>query len=150
MMAAVKGKNTRYELAIRKRLFAKGFRYRINDKKLPGKPDIVLPKYRVVIFINGCFWHYHGCRLSGVPKSNTEWWQKKLLETRQRDVKNIAALVSAGWHILIIWECSFRQPGMKQQAEFDRVTEIATNFILSGVGIFEISSDKRDSSSIRI
>lgn len=146
MMAAVKGRNTRYELAIRKRLFSKGFRYRINNKKLPGKPDIVMQKHNAAIFINGCFWHYHGCHISNLPKSRTEWWRKKLEGNRQRDIKNLEALLSDGWRVLIIWECSFRRPGLHKESEFDRISDIASGFILSDVEFLEILAPGMESS----
>lgn len=138
MMAAVKGRNTRYEIAIRKRLFSKGFRYRINVKRLPGRPDIVLSKYKAIIFINGCFWHYHGCNVSRLPKSRTDWWREKLEKNRQRDIKNLKELISTGWRVLIIWECSFRRSGLHKESEFDRICEIASDFIVSDVKFFEI------------
>jgi len=139
-MAAVKGRNTSYEIAIRKRLFARGFRYRIDNRDLPGKPDIVLPKYNVIIFVNGCFWHYHECHLSRIPKSRTEWWKKKLEGNKLRDAGNLEALAADGWRILIIWECSFRRSGVRLEAELDRVCEIASNFILAGSSILEVTS----------
>lgn len=138
MMAAVKGRNTRYEIAIRKRLFSKGFRYRINSGNLPGRPDIVLPKYRTIIFINGCFWHYHECHLSRLPKSRVEWWREKLEANRQRDTRNIDLLMSESWRVLIIWECSFRHSGLRKESEFDRICEIASDFILSDIEFLEI------------
>lgn len=138
MMSAVKGRNTRYEVAIRKRLFAKGFRYRIDNRKLPGRPDIVLSKYRVIVFVNGCFWHYHECHLSRIPKSHSEWWRVKLEGNRQRDARNLEVLTSAGWRVLVIWECSFRHPGTRKDSEFDRITEIAVKFIHSDLLFLEI------------
>jgi DNA mismatch endonuclease, patch repair protein len=140
MMAAVKSRNTRYEIAIRKRLFSKGFRYKIHDRKLPGKPDIVLPKYKVIIFVNGCFWHFHGCHLSKLPKSRSEWWQVKLERNRSRDARTLNTLASGGWRVLIIWECSFRRPGVSKEAGFDQVSEIASNFILGGAELLEIAA----------
>lgn len=139
MMAAVKGQNTKYEVAIRKRLFSKGFRYRINSSKLPGRPDMVLPKYKVVIFVNGCFWHYHKCHLSRIPKTRSEWWQAKLEGNRQRDSRNHELLANNGWRILIIWECSFRHPGASQEMEYNRIIEIVADFILSGSSYLEIA-----------
>jgi len=140
MMAAVRGSNTQGEIAIRKRLFFKGFRYRINVKSLPGTPDIVLKKYRVVIMINGCFWHYHGCSLSRLPKSRSEWWTEKLRANRSRDARHIGDLVSAGWRVLIIWECAFRRSGIQINTGFDLVSAIAADFIHSSQGFLEICS----------
>lgn len=147
MMAAVKGRNTKYEVALRKRLFSKGFRYRVNSRKLPGRPDIVLSKHKVVIFVNGCFWHYHKCHLSRIPKTRSEWWQKKLEGNRQRDSKNLELLMNAGWRILIIWECSFRHPGVSRETEYNRIIEIATDFILSDASRLEISFDENKPAS---
>lgn len=108
-MSRIRGTNTKPELLVRKYLFSQGFRYRINDKKLPGKPDVVLPKYKTVIFINGCFWHGHdGCRYFVVPKTRTEWWLSKIKMTKLNDNINHMALKNAGWKVLVIWECELR------------------------------------------
>lgn len=105
-MSRIKGKDTLPELLVRKYLFSHGFRYRINDKKLPGKPDIVLPKYKTVIFINGCFWHGHdGCKYFVIPKTRTDWWLNKIKRTKQNDKTHHKLLNDAGWNIRIIWEC---------------------------------------------
>jgi len=108
MMAAVKSKNTEPELNVRKALYARGLRYRLHNKKLPGNPDLVFPKYKAVIFINGCFWHHHGCRLSQIPKTNYEFWLKKLNENARRDELNIAKLQSLEWKVKIIWLCMLK------------------------------------------
>ena len=95
---------------MRKYLFSKGFRYRKNDKRLPGKPDIVLPKYKTVIFINGCFWHKHtGCKYFSWPKSNIEYWENKITRNVQRDSENYEKLKAMGWRVLIVWECELRK-----------------------------------------
>lgn len=108
-MSRIRGTNTKPELLVRKYLFSQGFRYKINDKKLPGKPDVVLPKYKTVIFINGCFWHGHdGCRYFVVPKTRTEWWLSKIKMTKLNDNINHMALKNIGWKVLIIWECELR------------------------------------------
>ena len=108
-MSRIRGTNTKPELLVRKYLFSQGFRYKINDKKLPGKPDVVLPKYKTVIFINGCFWHGHdGCRYFVVPKTRTEWWLSKIKMTKLNDNINHMALKNVGWKVLIIWECELR------------------------------------------
>ena len=105
-MAAVKSKNTKPELIVRKFLFSKGLRYRIHKSSLPGKPDIVLPKYKTVIFINGCFWHGHdGCRNFRMPKSNIVFWQNKILSNKNRDLINEKKLNDMGWNVIRIWEC---------------------------------------------
>lgn len=103
-MSAIKGKNTTLELLVRKNLFKSGYRFRIHYK-LPGKPDIVFVKKRKAIFIHGCFWHLHGCKLSTVPKSNTTFWEKKLNENKTRDESNINKLHLIGWETFTLWEC---------------------------------------------
>lgn len=105
-MAAIRSKNTKPEIAIRSLLHSLGYRFRLHRKDLPGKPDIVLPRYRTVIFINGCFWHQHpGCRQATVPGSNVEFWQRKLQSNVARDIRNRELLQAAGWNVLVIWEC---------------------------------------------
>ncbi|MEZ3549684.1 MAG: very short patch repair endonuclease [Muribaculaceae bacterium] len=108
-MAAVKGKNTKPELMVRKFLFAKGLRYRLHGRKLPGHPDLVFPKFRAVVFVDGCFWHGHeGCRSFRLPSTNTEFWQKKINHNRARDVANSAVLRLMGWRVIRVWECDLR------------------------------------------
>lgn len=108
-MSRVKGKDTRPELLVRRFLFAHGFRYRINVTSLPGKPDIVLPRYKKVIFINGCFWHGHrGCRYFVLPKTRTEWWLQKIKATAERDRQAAIQLQVAGWKVITIWECELK------------------------------------------
>lgn len=108
MMAGIQSKNTKPEILIRKALHARGFRYSLHAKGLPGKPDIVMPKWRVVIFVHGCFWHRHGCRLSKLPASNAEFWLSKLKENQLRDTRVKQELVSSGWRTATIWECATR------------------------------------------
>lgn len=106
-MAQIRSKNTKPEVLVRKELFRRGYRYRINVSKLPGKPDIVLPKYKTVIFVNGCFWHGHeGCKHFVMPKSNVEYWEAKIRGNQQRDRDAIIMLQEAGWNVITIWECS--------------------------------------------
>lgn len=110
-MSCIKGKNTKPEEKVRKALFAKGFRYRKNDRRLPGTPDIVLPKYRTVIFVNGCFWHGHkGCKYYVVPKSNTEFWVNKITSNIERDAIKATQLKKLGWQVITIWECELKKP----------------------------------------
>ena len=105
-MSNIHSKNTKPEILVRKELFKKGFRYRINVSKLPGKPDIVLPKYKTAIFINGCFWHGHeGCRHFIIPKTNTDYWMSKIRNNQHRDKESVLKLQQAGWKVLTIWEC---------------------------------------------
>ena len=109
-MSRIKGKNTKPEMLVRKYLFAHGFRYRLNVKSLPGKPDIVLPKYKTVIFINGCFWHGHkGCKYFVIPKTRTEWWLNKIKDTQKRDREAEIELNVLGWRVITLWECELKQ-----------------------------------------
>lgn len=105
-MSHIHSKNTKPEILVRKELFRRGYRYRINVSSLPGKPDIVLPKYKTVIFVNGCFWHGHeGCKYFVLPKSNAIFWENKIRQTQQRDASSILALRNIGWNVIVIWEC---------------------------------------------
>lgn len=109
-MSQIKSKDTKPELLVRKYLFANGLRYRIHDNKLPGKPDIVLPKYKTVIFVNGCFWHGHrGCNYFVLPKTRSDWWRKKIETTVKRDKKNYRLLKKSGWKVVIIFECQIKK-----------------------------------------
>jgi DNA mismatch endonuclease (patch repair protein) len=108
MMSGIRGKDTRPELEIRRRLHGLGFRYRLYDKKLPGKPDIVLKKYNAVIFVNGCFWHRHGCHLFKWPKTRPEFWEKKINRNHENDLKTLQNLQSSGWRVCIVWECAMK------------------------------------------
>ena len=106
IMASVGSKNTVPELKVRKKLHALGFRFRLHSKDLPGKPDVVLPKYRTCLFVHGCFWHQHpGCKRATLPKSNREFWRTKLLKNRTRDERAQRKLEDLGWHVQVIWEC---------------------------------------------
>jgi DNA mismatch endonuclease (patch repair protein) len=108
-MSRIKGKNTKPEMLVRKFLHENGFRYRLNYSKLPGKPDIVLPKYKTVIFINGCFWHGHkGCKFFVVPKTRTEWWIDKINGTIERDENKNRELEKIGWAVKTLWECELK------------------------------------------
>jgi len=108
-MSQIRSKDTKPEMVVRKFLFANGFRYKLHDKKLPGKPDIVLPKYKTVIFVHGCFWHGHkGCRYFVVPKTRTEWWSNKISENNKRDELNKRLLKKSGWQVIEIFECRLK------------------------------------------
>ena len=108
-MSRIRGKNTKPEILVRKGLHARGFRFRLHNKKLPGSPDIVLPKYGVAIMVNGCFWHGHkGCRYATKPKSNVEFWETKIARNRHRDEVTTAHLEALGWTVITIWECELR------------------------------------------
>lgn len=108
-MSHIKSKNTSLEILVRKRLFRDGFRYRINVSNLPGKPDIVLPKYHTVIFVNGCFWHRHNCKLATMPKTHTNFWQRKFEQNVKNDLANHKKLRNLGWHVIILWECEIKE-----------------------------------------
>ena len=111
MMAGIRGKNTKPEIIVRKMLFANGYRFRINKKIGNARPDIVLPKWNLCIFVHGCFWHRHdGCKYSTNPKSNQTFWHAKFKQNRLRDSRNHAELKEAGWRVLVIWECETRKP----------------------------------------
>ena len=109
-MSRIRGKNTKPEELVRKYLFSQGFRYRKNDARLPGKPDIVLPKYKTVIFVNGCFWHAHeGCRYFVWPKSNVDFWKRKINGNVERDLRSHQLLNEQGWNVIVIWECQLKR-----------------------------------------
>lgn len=108
-MSRIRSTNTKPEEIVRKYLFSHGFRYRKNDKRYPGKPDIVLAKYRTIIFVNGCFWHMHGCSRSRLPKSNQEYWKPKIERNLERDADIKKRLESEGWRVIIVWECELKK-----------------------------------------
>ena len=117
-MSQIRGKNTKPEELVRKYLFSQGFRYRKNDSRLPGKPDIVLPKYKTVIFVNGCFWHGHeGCRYFVWPKNNAEFWKTKISGNIQRDAQCIQVLEDQGWNVIVVWECELKKHNAKTTLE---------------------------------
>mgnify|MGYP001029846705 FL=1 len=108
-MAAIRGKDTKPEMIVRKYLFSRGFRHRLNHPRLPGHPDIVLRRYRTVIFVNGCFWHGHeGCRYSHLPRTNVAYWQAKIERNKERDKREQRELARMGWHCITVWECELK------------------------------------------
>ena len=108
-MSRIRSKDTKPEEIVRKYLFSKGFRYRKNDARFPGKPDIVLPKYKTVIFVNGCFWHKHeGCKYFVWPENNAEFWRNKIMSNGERDKRNYEQIQKQGWRILVVWECELK------------------------------------------
>ncbi len=123
-MSRIKGSNTKPEMLVRKFLFSKGFRYRLHVKSLPGKPDIVLPKYKTVIFIHGCFWHGHqGCRYFVVPKTRTQWWIDKINGNMENDKINREKLAIEGWHVIVLWECMLK-PKTKDNTLTNLIAEL--------------------------
>lgn len=109
-MSRIRGKDTKIEVMVRKYLFSKGYRFRKNDKRYPGKPDVVLPKYHTVIFVNGCFWHHHeGCKNATMPKTRTDFWKEKLGKNVANDRKHIRLLEEAGWNVITLWECELEK-----------------------------------------
>lgn len=126
-MSRIRGINTKPEELVRKYLFSCGFRYRKNDKRYPGSPDIVLPKYSTVIFINGCFWHKHeGCRHFVWPKSNPAFWKEKIEKNVARDQRNYTLLRNMGWNVIVVWECSL-QPNRREETLETLVKELEQN-----------------------
>lgn len=122
LMSRVRSKDTTTEMAIRSALHAMGYRYRVNFKKLPGKPDLAFTKRRKAIFVNGCFWHSHeGCRYGRLPKSRVAFWAEKMDKNRERDAGNIAALTELGWKVLVVWQCELK--------EFERVLTKIHDFL---------------------
>ena len=123
-MSHVKGKDTKPEVMVRQFLFAQGFRYRLYRKDLPGKPDIVLPKYKTVIFINGCFWHGHsGCKYATIPEANHDFWLAKISGNIERDKTNYAKLYELGWKVVEIWQCELK-PKFREQTLNNLLTEL--------------------------
>jgi DNA mismatch endonuclease, patch repair protein len=135
MMSGIRSKDTKPEMAVRRLLHAAGFRYRLHDKRLAGTPDLVLSKYRSVVFVHGCFWHGHqGCPLFRLPKSNNDFWEKKICQNRARDERNVVQLLKDGWRILVIWECCMK--GATKLPSQSLFLEIET-FLISGSDKFK-------------
>ena len=113
-MSRIRGKATKPELQVRQWLWSHGYRYRLNVKRVPGKPDIILRKYRTAIFINGCFWHGHeDCDKYSLPRTNTDFWMDKITRNRERDQRNYKDLYDAGWHVIVIWECQLKKKNIE-------------------------------------
>ena len=110
VMSRIRGKNTKPEMLLRSQLFRQGLRFRVHQKDLPGKPDIILPKYKTAIFVHGCFWHYHkDCREGRIPSTNSKFWKEKLEKNISKDEKYVQLLTALGWKVLIIWECEIEK-----------------------------------------
>lgn len=138
-MAGIQAKNTKPEIKIRKALFQIGYRYRIHDNKLPGKPDLVFPKYNAVIFVHGCFWHAHDCHLFKWPSTRKEFWHTKIAGNKERDKKHLKSLLSSKWRVMTIWECSLKG---KHQLSFEKIIQETDQWLQSSNPIGEISAGK--------
>jgi len=138
MMASIRGKNTKPELAIRSALHALGFRYRLHRKDLPGRPDIVFPKYRAVVMVHGCFWHGHDCNLFRWPTTREDFWRTKIGRNMERDRMQHAALAAAGWRIGTIWECAVKGPA---RLPFEEVVERCVMWLKSDEETKEIQGN---------
>lgn len=139
MMSGIRGKNTSGELLIRKALHARGFRYQLHRKDLPGKPDLVFPKFKALIFINGCFWHAHSCHLFKWPSTRPEFWRTKITQNHRRDQRNFQECIELGWKVLVIWECAFKG---KTKRPLTEVVHTAENWLLYDSQSAEISGRK--------
>lgn len=125
-MSRIRSKNTKPEAMVRKYLFSRGLRFRKNDKRYPGSPDVVLPKYKVMVFVNGCFWHMHeGHPCFVMPKTRSEFWIPKLNRNRERDIRNREQLATMGWKVIVVWECELK-PKLKE-ARLDQLYSEITN-----------------------
>ncbi len=138
-MAAISGRDTGPEMLIRKALHSRGYRYRLHDKRLAGKPDMVLPKYKAVIFIHGCFWHGHSCHLFKWPATRESFWRKKIEGNRERDASVIAQLEQNGWRVLTIWECGLKG---KYRLDQDELTETISEWIKQGTSSLIIQGEE--------
>lgn len=139
MMAGIRGRNTRPEIAVRSALHRKGFRFRLHSSRIPGKPDLVLQAYRCAVFVHGCFWHGHDCRFFRLPETRRDFWKAKIEGNRARDAKVRLLLADAGWRQLVIWECSLRGQG---DDAAQRVAEKAAVFLRSRNNTLEIRGPK--------
>ena len=118
VMSRIKCKDTKPEIIVRSYLFSRGLRFRKNDKRYPGSPDIVFPKYKTIVFVHGCFWHLHeGCKYARIPKSNVDYWEKKLYRNRERDKHNQKELEKMGWNVITVWECELKKNKVEQTLE---------------------------------
>ncbi|MEE2565464.1 very short patch repair endonuclease [Hyphobacterium marinum] len=134
MMSGIRGKDTKPEMIVRRGLHARGFRFRLHDKRLPGKPDLVLPKYRTVIFVHGCFWHRHDCKYFKWPATRPEFWHNKIRGNVERDKKHIKELDALGWQVLFVWECELKSKSPNDiSGKLDLLAQEVTRHRLSGI-----------------
>lgn len=140
-MSRIRGRDTKPEMLIRRGLHARGFRYRVQDRKLPGRPDLVFPRYHAVIFVHGCFWHGHECPMFKLPVTRREFWMAKIASNRARDARATATLLELGWRVANVWECSLRGPGKLID---DQALARCQAFLLSEkITLLDISGAKR-------
>lgn len=142
MMSGIRGKNTRPEMLVRRHLHARGFRYRLHVATLPGKPDIVLPRYRAVILIHGCFWHGHDCHLFKWPSTRQEFWWAKIERNRQKDAETLVELEATGWRVLSVWECAIKG---RQRLSPEDLIERISSWIISDTNQNVIRGDSHGS-----
>jgi len=135
-MSRIRGRDTKPELLIRRGLHARGLRYRLQERTLPGRPDLVFPRYHVALFVNGCFWHGHHCPMFHLPATRTEFWRTKIAATQARDARAQDALIDLGWRVLTVWECALKGPSRQPH---DAVIEACYLFVLGNDGNGEIS-----------
>jgi DNA mismatch endonuclease (patch repair protein) len=138
MMQNIRGKDTTPEIILRKGLHGLGFRFRLHDKKLPGKPDLVFPKYRAVVFVHGCFWHGHGCHMFKWPKTREKFWFDKINHNKKVDETNIRLLRQDGWRVCIVWECSIRG---RYRYKIEDVLQMCSNWLRSDNTFYEIEAN---------
>ncbi|MCA3174389.1 MAG: DNA mismatch endonuclease Vsr [Burkholderiales bacterium] len=139
MMSGIRGKNTRPEIAVRKEMFRRGYRYRLHAKELAGKPDIVFPRYRAAVFIHGCFWHGHTCPLFKIPSTRPEFWKAKIARNKENDNKVTALLLASGWRVATLWECAIRG---KKNLGISDVADALEQWLSSQELIFEIPASR--------
>jgi len=139
-MSRIRGRDTKPEMLVRQGLHARGLRYRLHDRKLPGRPDLVFPRHGAVVFVHGCFWHAHGCALSKLPATRQEFWRQKLEGNAARDRRSIEVLQAAGWRVLVIWECALRGP---ERLRDEAVLDSAADYIrqLLGSSSMEVAGE---------
>jgi DNA mismatch endonuclease (patch repair protein) len=138
MMAGIRAKDTKPEMALRRLLHARGFRYKLHDKKVPGRPDLVFPKYKAVIFVHGCFWHRHElCRYATIPSTRQEFWLRKFEANVSRDIEVQAKLSASGWRVAVVWECALRK-----NKQLEAVAEVVSAWLLSNDPHLEIGESE--------
>ena len=134
MMSGIRGKDTKPEWLVRRALHARGFRYRLHSRRLPGRPDIVLSRFRAVVFVHGCFWHGHDCNYFRLPSTRPEFWQDKIQRNHANDARHHAALLAAGWRIATVWECALRG----RDHDVDQVADQLTQWVRGNLRVLEI------------